>query len=77
MERGGGGGAIASRGVGVGPGTAAHSISSASRRESIKIEIFSGGRYYSCNPRIIADGTSIYIYIPIYFRAPNLLEIVW
>ena len=51
--------AIVNHGAGVGPGSA-RSISSASRRESIKIGIFSGGQY--CHPFIISDGSCLYLF---------------
>ena len=52
--------AIVNEGVGVGPNSAARSASSTSRRESINIAMFWGGRHYG-QPLIIADWTCSYI----------------
>ena len=42
------------RGRGLGPGSAARSISSTGTRESVKIGIFSGGQYHYCHTLITA-----------------------
>ena len=55
-----GGVAIVSKGVGVGPGSAAHSTSSTRRRESIEIGTFSGGQYCCCHLFIPADGPCLH-----------------